>query len=255
MNARHNTHYKTTRSQTLALTLIAAVVSLLAACSKNEQAPTMQDAMSGQKAQEVVQAKQVAAAPKGDKSLALSSYQSLNDGKQLMFAYYAAASEPVDYEKIAGVLAPQKYTYETDEFKKRDALNALKPQIDAQVAKAKESKYYKTVIGNGNDIEKYDFETKSFVLKNVPSGNAYQYFTDAASQFHYTFANGEAYKRVKVENEETARKIEGLRTKYGALEIVVYLFAGDTKIGETTLNAEIMRLQIVDKQGNVLLEL
>lgn len=250
-----NTHHNTKRSHTIVLTLITVAVSLLAACSKNEQAPTMQDAMSEHKVQEVVQIKQVAAAPKGDKSLALASYQSLSDGKQLMFAYYAAASEPVDYEKIASVLAPQKYAYETDEFKKRDALNALKPQVDAAVAVAKESKYYKTVIGNGNDIDKYDFASKSFTLKNIPSGNAYRYFTDAASDFHYTFANGENYKRLKVESEETARKIEGLRTKYGALEIVVYLFAGDTQIGEKTINAEIMRLQIIDKQGNVLLEL
>jgi len=245
---------KTQYSKIIALALLPFTISLLTACSKNEQAPTIQDAMSGQKAQESVQAKQIAAAPKGDKSLALSNYQSLNDGKQLMFAYYAASSEPIDYDKIASILAPEKYARETDEFKKRDTLNALKPQIDAAVAKSKESKYYKTVIGASNDIDKYDFETKSFNLKNIPSGNAYQFFTDAASEFHYTFVNGENYKHLKVENEEAARKVEGLRTKYGALEIVVYLFAGDTKIGEKTINAEIMRLQVTDKQGTVLLE-
>lgn len=242
-------------NQSFTISFIAIALSLLAACSKSEQTPTMQDAMSGQKAQQSAQAKQIASAPKGDKSLALSDYQSLNEGKQLMFAYFAATSEPVDYEAIASILAPAKYARENDEFKKRDALNALKPQIDAAVAKAKSSKYYKTVIGSGSDLDKYDFETKTFTFKSIPTGNAYQYFTDAASDFHYTFVNGDNYKRLKVENEETARKIEGLRTKYGSLDVMVYLFAGDTKIGEKTINAEIMRLQVIDKQGNVLIDL
>jgi hypothetical protein len=115
-------------------------------------------------------AKPAACAPKADKSVPFSSYQKLTDGKQLMFAYYAASTAPVEYEKVAAILEPQKYVYEQDEFKRRDVLAALKPQIDAAVEKAKQSKYYKIAVGSSSDLDKYDFESKSFLCKSLPYG-------------------------------------------------------------------------------------
>lgn len=238
------------------LILVALSATLLIACSKKEDAPApnLADAMSQKTAAAAVQEKQSAAAPKADKSVPADTYQKMNDGKQLMFAYYAALNAPVEYEKIATVLEPQKYANEQDEFKRRDALAALKPQIDAVLDKARQSKYYKTVVGSSSDLEKYDFDSKSFLLKSLPYDGATQYFTDRTNEYRFTFVNGESHRKIKVDNEETARKIEGLRPKYNSFDIVAYFFAGDTKIGEKTINAELMKLQIVDKQGNVLAE-
>jgi len=246
-------------NQKLMCVAIAAV--MLAACSKKQEtsassvdAAAQPQAQAASAAAPEQKVKPASAAPKADKSVPFSNYQKLTDGKQLMFAYYAASTAPVEYEKVAAILEPQKYVYEQDEFKRRDVLAALKPQIDAAVEKAKQSKYYKIVVGSSSDLDKYDFESKSFLCKSLPYDGGTQFFTDGTNEYRFTFANGEAFRKFKIDNEELARKLEGLRTKYNSFEVVAYFFAGDTKIGEKTISGELMKLQIVDKAGNVLAE-
>lgn len=243
------------------LLCVAIAAAMLAACSKKQEAGEASasavvapQAQSASAAGSEHKAMPVAATPKADKSVPFSDYKKLTDGKQLMFAYYAASTAPVEYEKVAAILEPQKYVYEQDEFKRRDVLAALKPQIDAAVEKAKQSKYYKIAVGSSSDLDKYDFESKSFLCKSVPFDGATQFFTDGTNEYRFTFANGEAFRKFKIDNEELARKLESLRTKYNSFDVVAYFFAGDTKIGEKTISGELMKLQIVDKQGNVLAE-
>lgn len=243
------------------LLCVAIAAAMLAACSKKQEAGEASasavaapQAQSASAAGSEHKAMPVAATPKADKSVPFSDYKKLTDGKQLMFAYYAASTAPVEYEKVAAILEPQKYVYEQDEFKRRDVLAALKPQIDAAVEKAKQSKYYKIAVGSSSDLDKYDFESKSFLCKSLPYDGGTQFFTDGTNEYRFTFANGEAFRKFKIDNEELARKLESLRTKYNSFDVVAYFFAGDTKIGEKTISGELMKLQIVDKQGNVLAE-
>jgi hypothetical protein len=154
--------------KSLKLALIGVSVILMAACSKTDKEVTLDSATSNRAAIESLQAKQSKNVEKADKNFPLENYQRLNDGKQLVFAYYAISRDPIDYEKIAQAIS-DPYRYERDEFKKRDLLEALKPQIDAEIGKAKENKYYK--ISVNRDLEKYDFESKSFrvTAKRLPS--------------------------------------------------------------------------------------
>lgn len=235
----------------LKIAFIAASVILFVACSKSDKEATLDGATSNRVALENLQAKQSKNVEKGDKNFPLENYQRLNDGKQVVFAYYAVSQDPVDYEKIATAIS-QPYRNEYDEFKKRDFLNALKPQIDAEIGKAKQIKYYKIDVSNG--LDKYDFESKSFRVMGFPQSDSYQYFLDQTSNYTFTYANSEKFQKFIVSDESMARQIESLRSKYNALKIVAYVFANDTEIGRTNIKTEIMKIQLLDGRGNLLLE-
>jgi hypothetical protein len=61
--------------------------------------------------------------------------------------------------------------------------------------------------------------------------------------------------KLPIENEETARTIESLRTKYNAIRLRVYFFASDTKLGEKIVRTEITKLKVMDAQGTVIAEI
>lgn len=236
--------------------LATAGAALLFGCSKtdeNGQKVSLNDATSQRQVQMSVQAQQTAAAQKGDKSVPLSSYQQSTSGNGLMFAYLALTPPPVDYEKVAESLS-KDYRGQNDEFKKRDMLNSLKPGIDQEIAKAKANKYYYIDIDSNPVIGKYDFETKSFPVTAFRDAGSYRYFYDN-SDYKLQFSNSQKFKNLVVENEEQARRLESLRSKYNGLNLQVYYFANDTILGERLLNAEIMKIQIVDSKGNVLAEM
>lgn len=241
-------------SQLLHTATLGVCTLLLCACSGGEGSATLDKATSTQGAQERMQKKQSASVAKGDPSVSLEQYTSMSSGNQLMFSYLAVAGLPIDYDKVAGVLS-QKYRYENDEFKKRDMLTALKPQIDTEVSRAKEQRYYRMEIGDQTGLGKYDFSTQSFEISCVPTDGGYRYFMDGAQEYHLSFSNGQSYRQIKIVDENLAREIESLRSKYNTLSIEAYFFVNDSKIGQTEAIAQIMKLRISDRRGKVLAEI
>ena len=132
-------------------------------------------------------------------------------------------------------------------------LNALKPAIEAEVGKAKQSRYYVMRIGNGSSgvVEKYDFAQKQFPLPDLKESDSYRYFNDV-SDYKLGFSNARAFNSLNVPDENAARTIENLRSTYQPLSLLVYFFASETELGENKLKGEIMKVQLVDKQGTVL---
>ena len=117
---------------TLALLALTALQGCSNEASEDTKPTSLNDVNSTAKVQEEAQKKQVANAPAADKSVPLESYVEMSSGKQAMFAYLAVDSMPLNYEKVAGQLS-QDYRSQSDEFKKRDMLAAMKPAIDAEV--------------------------------------------------------------------------------------------------------------------------
>ena len=238
--------------------LITSAALLLTACGKEGDRPadpapaTLGDAQSPAKAKQAVQAQQSAAAPRGDKSVPLENYQELKSGRQLLYAFLAASPLPVDFDKVAQDIS-QPYARERDEFKKRDLLAALKPAVEAEVAKAKAQKYYYMTMGRSNVVDKYDFTERAFAIPELRDGDGYHYFNDIHS-YQLGFSNAKAFGALKVPDEETARMIEGLRSQYDQLTLRVYFFANDTELGSTRLKGEIMHVQLLDRHGKVLAE-
>ena len=212
-------------------------------------APSLADAASPAAARKAQEDAVKAALPKANKATPSADYTELSSGHQVMFAYLALAAMPIDYKEIAERFS-QDYSRAGDEFRKNDLLTALKPKIDGEVSKAGARRYLKMTIDN--PIEKYDFDKKGFpVQSGIWEAGSYRYFNDNGS-YKLGFSNGETFRYLDVAAEDSARAIENLRGKYEPLRLVVYCFTQDADVSNKTIKAEIVKVELIDKRGNVL---
>lgn len=237
--------------------IIAIVICSFAVfgCSKSDKdAPpiSLSDATSSAQVKKAVEVQKAAEAPKADKSVPLTQYQEMNSGKQLLFSHLAISGMPIDYEKIASFIS-NEYNHQSDEFKKRDMVNALKSGIDKELAKAKDGRYYYMEISANWD--KYDFGSKSFSTSDIGGNGRYFRFNDFAVTYRLEWPNAGQFSKLLVPDENQARAIEALRTKYNGIKTRVYFFITDTKLGDTTVLGEITKVQVMDAKGNLLAEI
>ncbi|MFL9923701.1 DUF4852 domain-containing protein [Herbaspirillum lusitanum] len=242
------------------ISLIAATTcaTVLSACNDNNApkntpaataAPTLNDATSAKAAETARQEVIANAREKADKSTPLASYQPLDSGNQLMYSYLALAGLPIDYREIAAKVSVD-YARSNDEFQKSDLLKALQPRIDAAVSAAKGNRYFKLVLNS--PVDKYDFDKKGFPLNSsVWESGSYRYFNDN-SNYHLSFTNGDGFHYLSNVPEDAARQIESLRSVYNGLDLVVYCFAQGADPASRTVKAEIVKIAVVDRKGNVL---
>lgn len=237
--------------------LIATVLlAALAGCgdkgatpAATASAPTLADATAPKAVAAAKEEVARAALPKADKATPNEQYIELTSGNQVMFNYLALAAMPIDYKDIAATYSPD-FAGSSDEFRKNDLLTALKPKIDAEVAGAAKRRYVKMTIDS--PIEKYDFEKKGFPLNGaIWESGAYRYFGDN-SNYKIGFTNGDAYRYLAVPGEDSARTIEGLRSRYEALHLVVYAYTQQADVTNKTVKAEIVKVALLDRKGNVL---
>lgn len=240
----------------LAAVLALALLAGLAGCKDKAPAdaaapaaPNLTDA--AQPAAMAEQAKEAARAnlPKGDPNTPAGSYVDIDSGNQIMFAYLGIAGMPIDYNEVAGNYS-RDYLTTSDEFKKNDLLKALKVKIDAGVAQAAQQRYVKLEISDS--VGKYDFEKKAFPLdSSIWEKGSYRYFGDN-SNYKIGFNNGASFRYLNVPEEDKARVIEGLRSKYESMRTVVYGFVQDADVSKKVVQAQILRIELLDKNGNVL---
>jgi hypothetical protein len=211
--------------------------------------PNLAEATSTKTAEAVKQQVLDNVRAKADRSVPLENYVEYTGGNQLMFSYLALAGMPVDYPQIARYVS-QDYERASDEFQKNDLLNALKPKIDADVAKANTQRYFKISIDN--PIQKYDFDNKGFPLdSSLWESGSFRYFGDN-SDYKLGFTNGSGFRYLSIPNEDDARKIERLRSTYAGMSLVVYGFMQEADTANKTVKAEIVKVVLMDKKGNVL---
>ena len=237
----------------LTLTTLSAALAL-AACGKSDgdtqkteaPKPSLSDA-SKSKVEEKAKESIAAKAPRGDKAKALTEYVELDSGKQLMFLNLALSGMPADYSAIANNIS-RNYNNESDNFKKNDMLKALKPGIDQEIEGAKSRRYVYMDLSD-TPLETFDFNQSAFPMKLLSSGS-YRYFNDIYG-YKAEFDHIEPFALLKVSDENVAREIEQLRTKY-QLQARMYLFAMDVPVGSNNVRFEPMAIEIRDKQGRVL---
>lgn len=237
-----------------ALTLcITSAFMLGAGCSKqndnnnantadsNKVAPNLADAMSAKGQAQAA----VAAMPHGDANTPLSAYKEISSDNDIMFAYYALSSIPIDYDKVLTSYS-KDYRYAADAFKKQDILNALKPKVDEQIAAAKTARYLK-MTWNGFNLGKYDFQNKGFPQNDLSSRSNLGW---DGYGYRLTFTNGDDFKLLKVVDEAKARLIEEKRSKYERFDLVVYVYAQDADLNEKYVKTQVMHISMLDKDGN-----
>ena len=212
-------------------------------------APNLADAATPAVVAEKVKQQAQAALPKGDPTTPASSYVDIDSGNQIMFAYLSSAGMPIDYNEVAGSYS-RDYMMASDEFKKNDLLKALKAKIDAGVAQAAQQRYVRLEISDS--VEKYDFEKKGFpIASSVWEKGSYRYFNDN-SNYKIGFNNGADFRYLGVPDEDKARLIEGMRSKYEDMRTVVYGYVQDADVSKKLVLAQILKIELLDKKGNIL---
>lgn len=181
-----------------------AVVALTACGSKEEAAVKAAAEKVPQPISTSAQPR--AALPSADRSVPLEQYQArtrdLSD-----WLYFALSAQPIDYEKVAWVMSGE-YRAASDAFKKKDLMDALKPQIDAKLAEVRKSGRYLYVdFAPGTvSLGHYDLPTKSFPISGL----------DAASM---RLTNGNAFQALPMLDENKAREVEAAISKGVAYNI------------------------------------
>lgn len=191
-----------------------------------------------------------AALPKADKTVPMSQYKEFNGVHDLLPAFYAQKGGPVDYEEMARITDNENgYNYITDQFKKRERLEVLKKSFDAAVTAAGQRKYYFMDIYT--TLQPYNFDTKTF-QRGVNPGKTAEYQFPNGGDYRLQLVNYGNFNGAKVEDEALARKIEELRTRSGIEGRVYFYVAGYDQ--DKRVLGEIVKMQLLDKKGQVLFE-
>lgn len=187
--------------------MLAACLAVMAltACGSKEDA-AVKAAAEMPRSASMTSAQPSAAIRSADRSVPLDQYQArtrdLSD-----WLYFALSAQPVDYEKVAWAMSGE-YRAASDAFKKKDLMDALKPQIDAKLAEVRKSGRYLYVdFAPGTvSLGHYDLATKSFPISGL----------DAASM---RLTNGNAFQALPMLDENKAREVEASITKGVAYDV------------------------------------
>lgn len=248
---------KTRFAAFLTSTLLAAGMSGLSACSKGGDnaaadtetaAPTLGDALSPEKAQQAVAEQRRSGLAKADLKVPLESYFPLKSGNELMFMYYALSGIPPEMDKIASKYSSE-YRSSSDAFRKQDLMAALKPRIENELEVAKSRRYF--VYEIDQNLQHYDFEKKQFPLKNGLQEDSYWYMFDN-SDYKVEFTGVAPFQRLDVQDETKARAIEKLVSGYQQFTLRIYAFAQDVDVNRSHLMAQVVKVVLLDRQGNEL---
>lgn len=242
--------------------VLMLLVSTLAACGKSDKpAPAAADALSQMKdaatnpvaaAELKKQTVTAAMLPQADASTAEASYVPVNSGAQLAYLYYAVSGMPVDYEKLAGIVS-QEFRTTSNEFKKHEILQTLKPKIDQQIASFKQNRY--VVIDTSYQLDHIDMASKTFPLRGLPSADSYIYYQDS-SAYKLALTNAEAFSKYKAASDEQARELEGLVEKYRARgNARLYLYAQDTDLNAQLVRFQAVKVKLLSEDGKAIAQM
>jgi len=240
----------------LAFVLITLGMAALAGCSKGSDSKTaepaaeasLDSALSPEKAKEAVAEQRRSTLVKADAGTPVENYFPLKSGNELMFMYYALSGLPPDMEKIAAKYSSE-YRQSSDAFRKQDLLVALKPRIENELEMAKTRRYF--VYEIDQNLQHYDFDKKQFPLQNGLQADSYWYMYDN-SDYKLEFTNVEPFQRLNVADEAKARSIEKMVSGYKQFTLRIYAFAQDVDINSSQLKAQVVKVVLLDKQGNEL---
>ncbi len=180
-------------------------------------------------------------------------YVQLQSGRQLLGLYWASAKRTVDYDDAATVLYP-KYAAEKNELLRDRMLKDLKPEIDVEIDKARNVKFLLLEPSSPDSwLGDYDAEYKIFPVAMLNGGSTRITFDDA-NGYVLSFNNPRAFSRFSVSDAAMVERIEKLKRNF-ALAINVYVRITGAQAGSNVLEADIQKIQLLDKDKNVLVEI
>jgi hypothetical protein len=262
---------------------MAMAAALLTGCSKEaDKAPTQPlSAAPAPVAQPTEAARKM-----GDKSKPLTEYVELNSGRQLLALFVGQHKMTAD-DWARAASTSSKIAGEQDAFKRQDMIKQFQTAAEAEASTAAGKQYVyfdlpdlmpRDPTFTGGHLGEYDFNQKGFPVPffagtktrdpmsgQYRSNNSKLGFSDDRS-IDMDFENGDQFGLLKVQDEALARSIEAGRKKGNLIDGVMYrpdlrvrafVFVNgtsDTPQG-TFVTGQVMRIQLRDKQGNVVAEL
>lgn len=221
--------------------------ALLVGCSEHNSVPSAEKSHSS-KEQDIDSGNKLnSIEPK------LADYVQLNSGSQLVGLYWAHSKRNIDYNDAADALY-KKYSDEKNQIIRERLLNDLKPEIDAMVEKSKNIGLLLLEPSNPYSwLGEYDAEYKNFPITVMNDGNTRYSFQDA-DKYSLSFRNQRAFSRFKVDNPELVERIEVLKRNF-AFDVNVYVRIIGTQAGTNIIETEINKIQLLDKNRKVVLEI
>lgn len=195
-----------------AVSLLAA--TLLAACGKKEE-PQVDAASMRRPSAGDVRVFQPASDPAASGLPTVQvdparTYQEVNSGVDLAYLYYALTEMPADYEKLAEEVS-EDYRITTDSFKKKEILDALRPEIQAKIAALKAHPFVKVQIDTSS-LGHYDLVSQSFPVQGLPLDKGQYLSFVKGGSYRLAITNGADFRQLKVTDEARARAMEAIVT-------------------------------------------
>lgn len=225
--------------RTLALFLVVA----LASCSKSPN--------------DVSAALDIASdLPTADLSTPDSAYVPITQARQVWVMYDALSGDkPSDMM----LFAMDPSLMGADPFQKKDKEAQLLPQLNAEMAAAKDRRYI-VWVDKGGSLAPYDFDHHAFgfasALMNPQAGVSHGQIADV-SMIDVAPTNAADFKWLHVPDETQAKAIQS-RLSTGwipRVKVWAYVQSGEKVRGITqTLSVQITKVQVIDAQGQVVLE-
>lgn len=256
---------------------LAAAAVLLAACGK-ETATTATPSVSRNPA-----APQTQAAATGSSSKPLTEYTELNSGRQLM-AHFVSLKALTAEEWARAADGNEKIAREQDAFKRKDLIKQFQETVEAEAKVVAGQRYVYFDLPDllpreeWSHLGEYNFDSKAFPVpffaskKNRDKLSGQYVVTHSKLGFGderfagLDFTNGDQFAQLKVEEEALARTIESNRKKAKMiggvmyrpdLRVRAYVFISGAQASGFAGNyvtGQIMKLQLRDPQGKVLVE-
>lgn len=265
----------------LALTAMAILVT---ACGKDDAPkPAAAASTAAPAAKEVKKFND----PKGDPAVALQSYKEIRTDEDLLALTARAGGVPSDVSKIVGGYV-DSYT-QADAFKKKD----LEAKFSADVAELakkteKDGAYFwidlTELQGLGTAfVGSYNFEKKGFLIDSLyhPSSGSpeakklgmrsYRLHDEGViipfrGGLHIVLNNWSNFQFLSVTDEAAARLLEAEREKTNPMKayrdrespslfLRIYAYAGAASADKPGVRAQIMKVAVVDKKGNIVAQM
>lgn len=194
--------------------------------------------------------------PTADMSTPDSAYVPITQARQVWVMYDALSGDKPS-DMMLWAIDPTLMG--ADPFQKKDKEAQLLPQLNAEMATAKDHRYIVWVDGSGR-LAPYDFDHRAFgfasALMNPQAGVSHGQIADV-SMVDVAPTNAAAFEWLHVPDEAQAKAIQA-RMSAGwipRVKVWAYVQGGEKVRGITqTLWIQITKIQVLDPQGQVLLE-
>ncbi|CAN7782671.1 DUF4852 domain-containing protein [Cupriavidus necator] len=189
------------------------------------------------------------------------SYHKATSGLDLAYLYFALTDLPVDYDTLAAEVS-EEYRRTTDTFKRKEMLDALRPEIQAKIAALKATPFI--VVQADNSLGHYDLPSQSFPVKGLPLGPGEYLHFNSGGNYRLAITNGADFRQLKVADEGRARAMEAIVTNGAPGSVIrdayltkaeMFLYAQAADKNTRVIQFQLVQLKLKDNKGELVGEI